>query len=400
MLNFKKYNIIISFLAILLVLFGGFGNIEALASDSFLVEFENTPLFSEANFLPESSVTRWIKVNNNSGEEKEIITEAINVSDSDNFGDLLNIKIKEDEDTLYTGTLSEFFSAGEVYLSSLNGSTQYDFVVTFNPTDDNESQGKSLGFDILIGIQGEEGGSGGGGGGGGGLPPGLTILDESLKITNITETTATVLWTTSYFSTSQVIYSAEGESRTLDLSDNSGTPPKYGYVNTTPEYDIGTKVTGHSVTMTGLIPGTTYYIRSVSHGSLAISKQYSFTAGQGSGELNLPKPEDEKFPDEEEVILPIEQEGEKGEEGGEGGKAGSGEEGVIKKEITEEESVEKEPSSEKEGINGLLAAIGNSLFNLRLFLILFGLIIFILWLLGRKKRDEDEEEEKKKPEQY
>jgi len=51
--------------------------------------------------------------------------------------------------------------------------------------------------------------------------------------------------------------------------------PKYGYERTTLEYS--TKVFNHSITISGLIPGTVYYYRAVSHGSLAISYEHSFT---------------------------------------------------------------------------------------------------------------------------
>jgi hypothetical protein len=117
-------------------------------------------------------------------------------------------------------------------------------------------------------------GGGGGGGGGGGLPPGLTISNTTTVET--TETSVTITWSTSYASTSQVIYALATENHSLDLSDNSGTPPHYGYTRTTPETDVSPKVVSHSVTITGLSAGTTYYYRTVSHGSLAISQEYAF----------------------------------------------------------------------------------------------------------------------------
>ena len=123
------------------------------------------------------------------------------------------------------------------------------------------------------------------GGGGAILPPSLTILDESIIITNITETSITISWITSYNSTSQVIYGADGESHTLDLNDSSGLPPKYGYAHTTSELDVFPKVKNHSVTIMGLTSGTTYYYRTVSHGSLAVSQEYSFTTLTPEGEV-------------------------------------------------------------------------------------------------------------------
>lgn len=247
-------------------------------AQNLVVQFETTPLFSEANFLPGQNVTRWVKVTNNSGQPQRIATEAINVSDPNWLGNVLNLEIKEGGVTRYNNPLSKFFTAGEVYLSNLAGGgtqTQYDFIVTFYSGAGNPFQGKSLKFDILIGFQGAEGGLLPGAGGG--LPPGLTIQDETVRIATTTETSVTITWLTSYFSTSQVIYAAEGENHTLDLTDISGTPPKYGYAHTTPEYDTSPKVTAHSVTITGLTPGTKYYYRTISHASLAVSREYSFT---------------------------------------------------------------------------------------------------------------------------
>jgi len=243
--------------------------------NSLIVEFEKTPLFDEVNFLPGQGVSRLVKVTNNSGQPQRIATEAINVSDPNRLGDVLNLEIKEGGITRYNDTFSKFFTAGEIYLSDLGSGEQiqYDFIVTFYSGAGNPFQGKSLGFDILIGFQGGEGGFLPGADGG--LPPGLTIQDESIRTTGISETGVTITWLTSYMSTSQVIYAAEGEPHTLDLTDNTGTPPKYGYAHTTPEYDVSSRVAVHSVTISDLTPGTTYYYRAVSHAALSSSSIYS-----------------------------------------------------------------------------------------------------------------------------
>ena len=230
--------------------------------DNLVVQFEKTPLFNEANFLPGEEVSRWVKVTNNSGSLQKIAIETINEYDPDNFASKMNLVIKESSTILYQDTLKDFFNAGETYLSNLaNGATtQYDLSITFESTSDNLYQGKALGFDILVGFQGTGGaticgnnikeideqcdgtdlggqtctGLGynggtlscnqscnfdtsnctgtGGGGGGGVLPPGLTILDESVRVTATTETSVTIIWTTSYFSTSQVIYGEKEKS--------------------------------------------------------------------------------------------------------------------------------------------------------------------------------------------
>jgi hypothetical protein len=265
------------------------------------------PIFSETNFLPGQNVSRLVRVTNNSGQSQRIATEAINVSDPDRLGDVLNLEIEENGITHYSNSLSKFFTAGEVYLSDLaNGAqTQYDFIVTFYSGAGNPFQGKSLKFDILIGFQGTGGGllPGAGTGAGGFLPPGLTIQEESVKVTTTTETSVTITWTTSYLSTSQVIYAKAGENHTLDLTDNVGVPPyppKYGYARTTLEYDTSPRVTFHSVTIFGLEPGTTYYFRTVSHGSLAISREYTFTT-KGVAGITTEKPKGEGVPERGEI---------------------------------------------------------------------------------------------------
>jgi len=286
--NFTKILFVI-FIAIGIL--GFLGQAKAVV-DPLVVEFETTPLFKEANFLPGEGVSRWVKVTNNSGAVQGIATQPLNITDPNHLGGVLNLEIKEGAKICYSNSLSNFFNGGEVSFFPLcpklppSTTTQYDFTVSFYSGAQNTFQGKSLGFDILIGFQGTEGGilpgagSSSGGGGGGWLPPGLTIQNE----TNVQATinSVTITWDTSYPATSQVIYAlADGiESHALNLSDNvgiGGMPPKYGYARTTPETNISPKVTFHTVTITGLTSGTTYYFRSVSHASLAISTEHSFT---------------------------------------------------------------------------------------------------------------------------
>ncbi|HUT96046.1 MAG TPA: fibronectin type III domain-containing protein [Candidatus Paceibacterota bacterium] len=273
-------------LKIILIISGiilGMGTLTSVASAAGLsVEFENSPLFNKANFAPGNTTTQWVKIGNTSGSTQKVIVEAINKTDSNNFAEQLNLIIKEGETEIFNKTLKEFFNQGETYLSDLanNGNTRYDFSITFNANANDNWQAKTLGFDIVIGFQGQEGQGGGGGtsggSGGGGSPgiPALSIYNEASVIPS--ETSVTITWTTSYAATSQVIYGTGDEAHTLNLSDNTGIPPLYGYAHTTPEYDIATKVVYHSVTITGLTSGTIYYYRAVSHGSLAIGQEFTF----------------------------------------------------------------------------------------------------------------------------
>ncbi|MFH2019552.1 MAG: chitobiase/beta-hexosaminidase C-terminal domain-containing protein, partial [bacterium] len=74
---------------------------------------------------------------------------------------------------------------------------------------------------------------------------------------SVTSSSLTITWTTDDPSTSRVIYDT--------VSHTLGTAPNYGYANSTIE--DSTKVTSHSVGLTGLSADTTYYYRTVSHGS-------------------------------------------------------------------------------------------------------------------------------------
>ncbi|KKR70654.1 MAG: endoglucanase-like protein, nonfunctional [Candidatus Woesebacteria bacterium GW2011_GWA2_40_7b] len=83
-----------------------------------------------------------------------------------------------------------------------------------------------------------------------------------------TTDSVTITWTTDEAATSRVIYDT--------ASHALGAAPNYGYANSTDE--DSTKVTSHSVGLTGLTAGTTYYYRTVSHGSPeAVSDENSFT---------------------------------------------------------------------------------------------------------------------------
>lgn len=261
-------------------------------AQNLVVEFETTPLFDEANFLPGDNVPRWVRVTNNSGQIQPIATEAINYPGfpgpdavpADDLSRALLIVIREKGGSdLYGGsagekTLFNFYEDGETYLSdiSADSSKEYEFEVIFPAEKENEWEGKTTNFDILIGFQGIEGSMLGGRAGGGvspsPLPSGLTILDETLVL-DVGETSITITWTTTYSSTSRVIYSRYDESHTLDLSDI----PNYGYAHSTAEDPA--KVLFHTVTITGLELGTTYYFRCISHASPedSISREYSFT---------------------------------------------------------------------------------------------------------------------------
>jgi|SRR3989344_74934 len=267
--------------------------------ENLIIEFQSQPLFQELNFLPGDSVTRWVKVTNNTPGAEDIIVDAINVSDPDNLGSAFSILIQEGATAVYSGTLAELFSAGEVLLSNVSGDggqAQYFFTAQFLGPSGDEFQEKTLGFDLLVGFSGGTidgpgeqpitivttsiGGEGGGGGGGGGNGPptsnGLTIYNETAITGSSPDTVgAVVAWDTNYNSTSRVIYG------TVAGVFDYNSPPNYGYPFSTPEFDtpaITNGVTHHIVTLTGLTPDVTYYYRVVSTASPpTVGYERSFT---------------------------------------------------------------------------------------------------------------------------
>ena len=107
---------------------------------------------------------------------------------------------------------------------------------------------------------------------------GLEIYDEAAS--GISENSVTITWRTNLDSTSRVIYSPSGFPYLLKPNE----PPNYGYVFSTIEDSA--KVTSHTVVITGLSMGTTYYYRCVSHTSPdeTITVEHSFTTKGVAGE--------------------------------------------------------------------------------------------------------------------
>ncbi|MCK4454104.1 DUF4215 domain-containing protein [Candidatus Parcubacteria bacterium] len=241
-------------------------------------------------------------------------------------------------------------------------------------------------------------------GGGGIIPRSIS----NVKSTDIAENSITITWQTTFFATSQVIYSIEDESHNF----NPNEPPNYGYAHITPEYDTNPKVTYHTVTITELNPDITYHYRTISRSSPPIfSNEYTFTTlaaediipekteeieeeiGEEdsleeineqlngiSGKVNTIREEIEKIlPREEEPLEQVSKVEEQEEPAFVENMTGEEE---IEKEIEEEEAKE-ETKEETAGLEkeGLLATIGAVPFNTKIILIILGIIILALIIL-------------------
>lgn len=104
-----------------------------------------------------------------------------------------------------------------------------------------------------------------------------------------TETSFTVEWTTDKPATSRVIYDTVSH-------PTLGEAPNYGYAFSTAEEDLDPKVIEHSVVVSGLSAGTTYYYRTVSaaspesvgnENSTSTSSQQSSSGGGGGGSMGV-----------------------------------------------------------------------------------------------------------------
>ena len=90
-------------------------------------------------------------------------------------------------------------------------------------------------------------------------PPSTTLTISTIRVTDITTTSAIVRWTTNNPATSRVIYDTVSHPN-LD----SQTAPNFGYASSTVTADIDAKVTDHAVTVSNLLPNTDYYFRVIS----------------------------------------------------------------------------------------------------------------------------------------
>lgn len=105
---------------------------------------------------------------------------------------------------------------------------------------------------------------------------GPRIFDE--KIEEVGEDYVVLTWLTDFPATSRVIY---------DIISHPilGFPPNYSYTFTTLEQDLSPRTQFHKIRINDLIPGTTYFYRTVSRGSPEMaSREHSFTTKEVSEE--------------------------------------------------------------------------------------------------------------------
>src|SRR3989344_8565140 len=127
----------------------------ALATPRLEVTFNPNPLFSSGNLIPGDEVSGTVTVTNNSGLSQQVITEAINIADPANFGQIINLQISTaGSGLIFNADLADFFSSGELLLSPLESgaSRTFNFLARFEATDDNNWQEAGLAFDLCVGF--------------------------------------------------------------------------------------------------------------------------------------------------------------------------------------------------------------------------------------------------------
>lgn len=253
-----------------------------------LTSVHNVSLFNETDIAPGYSITGTLRIKNASTDSQTAIIEAVDFSNplpDDDLARALNIAIslQGGGGYIYNDTLANFFQEREYKLAAgfaAGAENVYDVVVSFPADKGDYWQEKTTSFGLMVGFQGSD--SKGvtlttisGSGSAGGQVRGLIIQNEMAA--SITANSATIIWTTNHAASSWVVYAKEGESHLFDL-----TKTNYGYSHSTAEIDLdNNKTINHRITISGLEPNTTYYYRCVSHASLAVGVDHSFTTAAG-----------------------------------------------------------------------------------------------------------------------
>src|SRR3989344_3299444 len=116
------------------------------------------PIFVVNNMAPGDSQSRSVSVINNASTARPVGVRGVKNSETGDLATVLDIKITEGLTTLYSGTLSQFFTDSSgidgIPLSTLapSASTTYTFKVTFQESAENEFQNASVVFDLIAGI--------------------------------------------------------------------------------------------------------------------------------------------------------------------------------------------------------------------------------------------------------
>ena len=108
-------------------------------------------VFSTAdNWYPGKSLTKTIKITNDSGDAMTVYSRSQNATASGNLDNIATIKIN----SLWAGTLADFFTAGNINLGSFAAgeSNNFSYTVSIPQSAGNIYQNKFASFDLLLGF--------------------------------------------------------------------------------------------------------------------------------------------------------------------------------------------------------------------------------------------------------
>ncbi|MCK5059854.1 MAG: DUF5011 domain-containing protein [Candidatus Pacebacteria bacterium] len=160
---------------------------------------------------------------------------------------------------------------------SVDTSTPGSYTITYNVMDSESLAADEVTRTVTVESTGGTGGGGGctsncGGGGGGGPISTLQIFNETVEQAG--PGAVVVKWNTNLSATRKVLYGTESISSLI-------LPPVYGYATTTSQI-TDPLLTLHSVIITGLTPGETYYFRPWAFGSGHIATGIELTIVPGT----------------------------------------------------------------------------------------------------------------------
>jgi len=295
---------------------------------------------------------------------------------------ILTITPLENFSPSYSGSLTEFYNAGEVVLSEIEsgGKAEYNFSVYFDEDAEEEYQDLTTSFDIEIGFLGKKSVKG--------------VGEITLTHSSVTFNSATLGWITDIPSFCRVVYDEVSH-------PILGNPPNYGYAFSTKPTDV--KKDSHRIQLLGLKPDTKYFFRIICWASPeTISDEYTFKTKPLTTITSQVKVQKRGISQTSQTS--------QNEEEIEGKMTGTGLTGEIEKDETQEKTQKEEKGKEKEEeeekekdkgskkskksfrARGLLAAIRNLSLNLKILLLALLIIIIILIIVWAKR----EKKEKKK----
>jgi len=130
-------------------------DLEITCNSSGCTDPSTSPIFSPSEiWFPGKNLTKSIRVVNNGSDPLTVTNNTANLSISQNLESVLKININRllDGSTLYANSLSNFYSASSIPLSTIgsNSSDEYLYTISMNPEAGNEFQETSTKFDLLI----------------------------------------------------------------------------------------------------------------------------------------------------------------------------------------------------------------------------------------------------------